>query len=746
MPDATVHHPEAQLNLDEAERVASFCSQFPLFVGSLGGSAPLVGQRLDEMLPLRHAATLAGVIAGARRNGFAKGMLYGGGPPSPSYRVTMRVVPASGGITGTLRVAPQVEDDAVTQALGEAFAQNLTDMVMVVGTDLRLHAFNPAMAAGSAMLLGRPVRPGDLVTDLMQPESLPAWRALFDRAARGEAVVDDLEIVVSSGKRILYELSLNPLLDEAGSIDRVLIVSRNVTRHRDDHADAVRAAERRRALLDAFPEAITVFDRAGTIVDFKGARDIPIPMAPEALIGKNLRSMTHVPVEEILALLEKAFASRQTEEIEYEAVVRGEVRYRVATLRAISDAEAVWIARDVTADRVRARALAQADRLASLGTLVAGITHELNNPLHYVSSNVEFVGEYLAAGSHGTLPVDVRDALTDSTAGLRAMRSIVASLRAFATADEPTDVAVDVRAAIDTALHLVGRELLAHASVHLDLATEAHVKCPSKRLTQVLVNLLLNASQALRDDTREKNEIKVTVKACGEARVAIEVSDNGRGIPFAIRSRIFDPFFTTRTLGQGTGLGLAIAQNIVRAALGEIQVESIEGVGSVFRVVLPAAVAAVVPTAPTSGIALFATAPPSARSLHPAVPGARVLVVDDDDAMLRSITRSLGGFDVQAASSAAEALTHLENATFDLVLSDVVMPEQTGVDLYKAVAARWPGREASIVLMSGGVLSERDRAFLATSQVPLLAKPFDAARLDEHLARVKGHRERPSAP
>jgi PAS domain S-box-containing protein len=248
---------------------------------------------------------------------------------------------------------------------------------------------------------------------------------------------------------------------------------------------------------------------------------------------------------------------------------------------------------DVTATKALREQLHAAERLASIGTLAAGVAHEVNNPLAYVTSNLAFLDEALARAAPGGagLPIDeLRHAVVDAREGAARVRDIVQGLRQFARPRRGAARApVDLRAEIDRVLGLTRSEITRRASLRVELpVTLPPVVAAPNEVGQVLVNLLVNAAQAIPDGSAAAHEVTLAARA-EPANVVLEVRDTGAGIAPADRPRIFDPFFTTRDIGDGTGLGLSICHGIVAALGGTIDVESAPGRGTTFRVTLPAA-------------------------------------------------------------------------------------------------------------------------------------------------------------
>lgn len=242
---------------------------------------------------------------------------------------------------------------------------------------------------------------------------------------------------------------------------------------------------------------------------------------------------------------------------------------------------------DVTERRHMEARLLLADRMASLGTLAAGVAHEINNPLAYMVANVDFARQELRA--RGAARVDALVAALDEAAeGGARVRHIVSGLKTFSRADDGALGPVEVDRVIQLVVRMAQQQIRGKARLVLDLGPVPPVHANEAQLGQVILNLLVNAAQALPDGNEAENEIRVSTAAAPPDRVRIEVRDTGPGIAPELRSRIFDPFFTTKPIGEGTGLGLAICHGIVASFGGEIGVESEVGHGACFRVLLPA--------------------------------------------------------------------------------------------------------------------------------------------------------------
>jgi signal transduction histidine kinase len=379
--------------------------------------------------------------------------------------------------------------------------------------------------------------------------------------------------------------------------------------------------------------------------------------------------------------------------------------------------------------------LAMTDRLTSLGTLAAGVAHEINNPLAYILLNLEYLGDELPkmfVNRTDELPRELLLSLDHARSGAERIRDIVRSLKTFSRPENDTRESLDVVRVLDATLAMINNELRHRARLLKDYARVPDVLANEARLGQVLLNLLLNAVQALPEDRASTNEIRVIVRATGADRIVIEVHDNGVGIPAQVRGRIFEPFFTTKPVGIGTGLGLAICHGIVTSLGGTLTFESEVGKGTVFRVELPTAHRSIAPPPfPRTNGSQFPGPPPPAD-----VPRVRTLIVDDEPIVCFSLERLLSkDAEVVAVTSAQNALSCIEAGDrFDIILCDLMLPDMDAQSLHEKLTLIDPTQADRMVFVTGGVFTARARDFLASVPNPRLGKPFD---IDTLLALVR---------
>lgn len=386
-------------------------------------------------------------------------------------------------------------------------------------------------------------------------------------------------------------------------------------------------------------------------------------------------------------------------------------------------------ARDVTERRQFQSQLVQSDRLAAVGTLAAGVAHEINNPLAYVMLNLEYLERELPkVCPDEPLLERLLERARDARHGVDRVATIVRDLRLFARPTEGITGPVDLIGVIEAAIRIARNEIRHYAELVRRYEPVPKVTANAARLEQVFLNLLVNATHAVRERRERGGRIEVHVRQQGPSEVLAEVRDNGPGMSQAVLDRIFLPFFTTKAEDVGTGLGLAICRSIVDSLHGTLAAQSEVGRGTTFRVSLPvqAALITPLPRAPLP--------PPSSQAR---VRTRRLLVIDDEPAMAKTLQLLVeGDYDVVACQSVAEGLKLLDsNERFDVILCDLMMPKTTGADFYEMLEQRGSGLERSVVFMTAGAFGERAEAFVSSVDNPVLDKPFQLRDLEEALER-----------
>jgi signal transduction histidine kinase/ActR/RegA family two-component response regulator len=410
--------------------------------------------------------------------------------------------------------------------------------------------------------------------------------------------------------------------------------------------------------------------------------------------------------------------------------VCAEMTYRVTTdaerLRRLSDNLACEVQERTRELMLTRDNLVRSERLAGLGRLSASIGHEINNPLSYVIGNLEYVCDELAddqsVGKDALIEAAVRDAL----GGAERIRKIVGELRSFnLSSDRDSHRAIDVAEVLEASTQLARGEIRHRARLEREYSAIPKVMADANKLAQVFVNVLVNAAQAIPEERTASGAACITLRTrlAADGRVCVEIEDTGLGVDDEVRQRLFEPFFTTKANDRGTGLGLFVSLGIVTGFGGSIEVDSVPGEGTTMRILLPAC----------QGDDMEPETVPR-RSLR-GLQKCRLLVVDDDVLVARTLARQLSGHQVEVALSGQAALDRLTapGSGFDLVLCDLMMPDMTGMDVYEAVEERLPSLRDRFVFVSGGGVTERSRRFLERHADRVLPKPIDSRRLCEVL-------------
>ncbi len=479
-----------------------------------------------------------------------------------------------------------------------------------------------------------------------------------------------------------------------------------------------------RALVERAPDGICI------MVD--GKMELANPRAIELIGAPSLEALRGQTFRDFMSPEEAARAAARTQLVAA-GKAKGPAEYRVAArpdriLEVHSSPFSyrgkpahVGFIRDVTERKRLEAELVRADRLAALGTMAATVAHEINNPLTYMELSLERIDRSLAERDD-VVSARLRELLADALHGTARIAQIVRDLRTHAQ-DHARDraVATDVEAVVTRALDLVDHDLRHRARLsRRSPGKPAIVMCVPGRLEQVLVNVLVNAVQALDGQARPQHEIGVDVEV-DDGAVIIRISDSGVGM--ADVSRVFEPFYTTKPDGQGTGLGLAVCRQLIVQMNGSIELASIPGQGTTVTITLPRALLEPEerPSAPTTV----------------SWPRRRVLIVDDEPLVRRALANTLcEHHDVREAEDGQQALACIAAEPPEVILCDLMMPGMSGAEVYENVAQRFAGLERKIVFVTGGAFVPRLAEFLERSGAQVLRKPFSTDQVLATIARI----------
>ena len=472
-----------------------------------------------------------------------------------------------------------------------------------------------------------------------------------------------------------------------------------------------RSEEQVRLLIQTMQEGLWVVDLEGRTTFTNSKLAELLEFSPEELRGRHPSELADDDSRATVA--EALDAAGRGDRVESDWVLCSKTKKRIKVIVQIAPlresgehAGAVLTLLDIT-DRTRMQVqLAQADRMSSLGVLAAGVGHEINNPLTCVITGLHELERRIPKLEPSTLEGEREDLLScarEANEGAQRVREIVRDLRSFTRSEEQRLAAVDVHRAIDSALNMVSSEIRFRAKLSKEYGEIPRVVGNAGRLSQLFLNLLVNASHAIARGGVDDNEIRIRTWT-ERSRVFIEVRDTGQGIAPEAIERLFDPFYTTKSVGKGSGLGLWICHQTVVSHGGTIEVENQRGGGAVFRVILPAL---------SSGAVLSAVKIPASQ--QPSLPRARILIIDDEPLVRRAFARSLEAeHDIVLAASGENARDiMLRDPDFDVILCDLMMPGMSGMDWFKWLSAHDRALAARVVFVTGGAITQKAREFLA---------------------------------
>src|SRR5687768_5305987 len=537
------------------------------------------------------------------------------------------------------------------------------------------------------------------------------------------------------GTELWVSVSSTPRLNAAGEYAGALAMITDRTEHRAAEDALRRSEEQYRQIVETTTDGIITVDHEGKILFVNKRLAEMLGYQPPEMVGKPATSFMPVAGQAVATAAFKRRESGLTDSIDATFLHRDgtEVTVHVAGTPVV-DAKgnhtgSMAVVHDVTEQRRLQSQLMVSDRMASVGTLAAGVAHEINNPLAAVMANLDYIADVIGqlGGSNpsGMSPAmretwirdEIKAPLDDAREASERVRFIVRDLKIFSRS--PTEELrgpINVKAVMESSLRMAWNEVRHRARLVKNYGNVPDVDANEARLGQVFLNLIVNAAQAIPEGSAEDNEIRLITRLEGR-RVVIEVSDTGPGIPPEIINRVFDAFFTTKGVGVGTGLGLAICHRIVTDIGGELTVRSEVGAGTVFRVSLPEAVIEAVTAAPSE------ISSGSRRG--------RILIVDDEDMIIRILTRILAKeHDVVATVDARKALALCAaGEKFDLILCDLMMPIMTGMELHSEISLLSPEQAKAMIFVTGGAFTDKTRSFLSDIPKEHIEKPFDAANL-----------------
>ncbi len=660
--------------------------------------------------------------------------------------------------------------DIRTQRQQEMYAKivgSSSEAMALIDRDLRYLEANPSYLhlAGFSQSSIK----GQRVRDVLGPELFEQVRGPLLRCLEGEEMRFEASRKAKDGRERFLEIAYSPCRLPDGRIEAVAVWVRDNTELVQSRRAREEAEERFRLFFEHAPIGKCMTAPDGRLIEVNQAFCDMLGRTREEMLEFSFVDTTHpddLPVSnECVRML--LSGERDSYEMDKRYLAKdGRIVWTHVTthLHRLPDGVPMFFLthiQDVSEQRRLQASLTQADRLASMGMLAAGVAHEINNPLSFVLYNLESVVEDIAAcAAHisslrsllaerlgadaarevveecgrlldGKTPTDFLDRIRDVLEGAERIKKVVRGLNVFSRVEGERVEPVDLSEAVESALVICQNELRYRAQVVLDLGVTPPVQGSVGRLSQVFLNLLINAAHAISEGAVEKNKVTIRTFQEGEMVVA-EVIDTGCGIAREHLAKIFDPFFTTKPRGVGSGLGLSISREIVENYGGEIVAESEVGKGARFRVRLPIA-----QPSPREATGAAPTQTPPVPG-----PGGRILVVDDEPQVRGIIRRILSRHEVEEAGSGREAQAILtRDSGFDVILCDMMMTEMSGIDLHKWLLAQRPVLAERVVFITGGAFTPDARAYLESVPNLRIEKPFDSLNLrklvDEWVVRAR---------
>jgi len=645
------------------------------------------------------------------------------------FQCTTHALIRDGALQGVCVLARDITVERENEARFKDLFETLQEGVYIADADGKLEDINPAFVRmlgyeNREALLGRP-----LSEFFLQPDE---WETERRQLAQSDVLQGHEAVLRRRDGSPLSALHASALIrDTAGRVRRRQGTLVDISERHQIETRLQREQEFARRLVESFPDLVIALDREDRYTFVSPRSGELLGFSPEELIGSSFSEQVEPHSRREVQTFLQAIISGQCANGSTEFLIRrndGEARLFRATASPLMDfsgriAGVIAAARDITDSKRMEQQLIQSERLAAMGQMIAGVAHELNNPLTAVLGVTELLRD-------STPDDSARRQLEIAHRQARRAAQIVQSLLTFSRPPQPRKICLNLSELIERSLQLHEHSLRSNR-ITVDFSAPADLPLilgDTSQLTQVFLNLIANAEQAVRE-IREHGTLRIRVSRATD-RVMATFQDDGAGIPREILPKIFDPFFTTKRPGRGTGLGLSICLAILREHNGEIEAQALAQGGSLFAIWLPIA----------RGTALFlaepretTVAPGSKEMPREAAAEYSVLVVDDEESIREMIREGLSarGFYVQAAAGVEEALSVMERRTFHAVLCDLNLragggAEASGLGLYAAVRnAVRPGEHKPLFLfMSGELAPTAVTQQLAQVGARTIQKPF----------------------
>ena len=610
------------------------------------------------------------------------------------------------------------------------FFESLREGIFFTTPDGQVLDANPALVR----MLGFESKTELQLENFSQVYADPAQRDALLRELQSRGSVQDREVVLrrKDGSHVYCLASGFAIRDTFGRIVRLQGTLVDITERREIEKRLHQEQEFVRHLIACFPDMIAVFDATGRFTYVSPRVYEVLGAAPAEFVGQPHLFRVHPDDQPRIAESFREVMAGENPSTQMEFRARhadGTWRTLRASAGPLFDADqkisgVVSSVRDITEAKTFEQQLMQKEKFASMGQMMAGAAHELNNPLTAILGVSDLLRE---RSTDDATRRQVEIILQQA----RRAAAIVQNLLALAVPTGQKRLKVKVEEVIAKVIEshqksLQQRNIIADVTVAGKLP---EVEGDPRLLAQVFANILLNAEQAI-SSVRDKGTVRISLSQAGN-NVLVEFADDGPGIPREIADKIYDPFFTTKRPGGGSGLGLTICLGVIKDHGGRIELQTSEGAGAAFRIFLPAIVEKR-PEAPNSASAR------RAAPVSPALSGRKLLIVDDEESIREIVQDGLSarGMNVECAASSEEALTLLAGNTYEIVLCDFNLPGLSGEQLFEQLRAQAAGTLPRFVFMTGDLLERSTIASFADRGAHVLQKPFQISALATLLSEL----------
>jgi signal transduction histidine kinase len=568
------------------------------------------------------------------------------------------------------------------------------------------------------------------------PEPARRWRErlISDIMVHIAGLTPQVEVVYMSTEDRWTRLTAAVQLGVDGEIQHIIGTTQDIHHEHTVNEQQRKMARRMKELVEQLPEAVVVWVDGREVLRNVQA-DRLLTSAPSAAgVGGLLAQLAKSDRNRVLEHLAAAQRGNTSDAV----IARlGELWIELSSCSIQTDEglAVLTLFRDISARRQLEMHVAAHDRMATVGTLAAGVAHEINNPLCFIQLNLELLREELpqllelgkvSETERISVTRDLLAKLDDTIVGTGRVQEVVSDLMVFShTEAQSEEGSADIVEAVQLAMNL-GRHRFKHkAQLYLQAPPSIIVSGQIGLLSQVFLNLIVNAIDAIEDSSIADGQIRIRIRRTG-SHAEITVEDNGPGIPDNAIARIFDPFFTSKKVGKGSGLGLAISRSIISRCGGTIVAENRRQGGAGFRVRLPISEGDV-ENEHTEELPLPI---PTAHS--------QILIVDDEEMLLRALARGLStDFQVTTAQRGERAIELVsEGLDPDIILLDIMLPDRDGSEVYAWMCEHRPHLQERIILMTGGAVTTTTQRFLERTTATVFKKPLKLQLLRNHLRKM----------